>query len=370
MGGTAWDTVRSSERSLAEAISEHQPVLWVDPPASVVRARRQGLPSRSIVEEVGPRTLRLRPVTVPGVYRPGLSHVATRQCQRAIRRTLRSLNARADAVVVAGFIDLLDSVPGAVKVLYATDDWTAGASLMGLETSSVQRAEERQLRKADLVLAVSEPLQLRWTTDVHVPVLFPNGANVGYFAELAEHEPAPDVHLPRPIAGVVGQISARIDLRMLSAVADTGLSLLIVGPVQERQGANLEGLEALARRDNVLLAGERPFESLPGYYRWMSVGLTPYQDTAFNRASFPLKTLEYLAAGLPVVTSDLPADRLLGSDLIVSSSDPQRFAELAYAAAHAAPDPALVEARRALATQHSWDTRAEHLLDLIREIRT
>jgi hypothetical protein len=38
----------------------------------------------------------------------------------------------------------------------------------------------------------------------------------------------------------------------------------------------------------------------------MDVGLTPYADTPFNQASFPLKTLEYLSAGLPVVSTDLP----------------------------------------------------------------
>src|SRR5258708_23401667 len=47
----------------------------------------------------------------------------------------------------------------------------------------------------------------------------------------------------------------------------------------------------------------------------MDVGITPYRDTPFNRASFPLKTLEYLGAGLPVVSADLPAARWLRANL-------------------------------------------------------
>ncbi len=62
--------------------------------------------------------------------------------------------------------------------------------------------------------------------------------------------------------------------------------------------------------------GRRAFEELPAYLRLMNVGLTPYTDTPFNRASFPLKTLEYLAAGLPVVSTDLPATRWLNTDLV------------------------------------------------------
>jgi teichuronic acid biosynthesis glycosyltransferase TuaH len=366
VGGTRWGHTRSSERFLAGELARHRPVLWVDPPLSVARARLDGEAQvRSRVLQVGPQMARLTPSTVPGVTRLLLGRVATHQVGRAIRRSLRQLGASAQAVIVAGTIDLLDSVPGAVRVLYGTDDWVAGATLMGRQVGAVRRAEARQLRKADVVLAVSDRLQARWRGMGTDPVLLPNGADVRTMATVDSVAPAPDVDLRPPIAGLVGQISARIDLRMLSAVAARGVSLLLVGPILDSPGVRLEGLERLTSLDNVTLAGARPFESLPSYYRTMSVGLTPYRDTDFNNASFPLKTMEYLAAGLPVVSSDLRANSALDPHLIHSSADPEEFADLVVRVVNQAPTRRQVEARRAFAARHSWQVRAEQVLALI-----
>ena len=368
VGGTRWGDTRSSERFLADELARHRPVLWVDPPLSVVRAHQEDNPQlRSEVLRVGPHMTRLTPATIPGVTRPLLGNVAAQQIRRAIRRFLTDSGATAQAVIVAGMIDLLDSVPGAVRILYGTDDWVAGAALMGRRVGAVRRAEARQLRKADVVLAVSETLQDRWRRMGARTVLLPNGADVRTMAAVDSTAPARDVGLEPPIAGLVGQISARIDIRMLSAVAARGVSLLVVGPIFESPGVRLEGLEDLAALENVTFTGGRPFESLPSYYRTMSVGLTPYMNTDFNNASFPLKTLEYLAAGLPVVSSDLRANEALDPGLVHSSADPEEFAELVVRVAHEAPSRQQVEARRAFAAQHSWQVRAEQVLEIIDE---
>jgi teichuronic acid biosynthesis glycosyltransferase TuaH len=117
----------------------------------------------------------------------------------------------------------------------------------------------------------------------------------------------------------------------------------------------------LLDRPNVHYVGAVPFEELPQWFARIDVGLTPYADTAFNRASFPLKTLEYLAAGLPVVSTDLPASRRLAEESagIQLAGDRQAFADAVVksAADEAAPD--VVAQRRSVATRHSWATRAE-----------
>ena len=363
VGGTDWDGVRASERHLAEQLSLRGPVLWVDPPVSALRA--DGLNpfgGRPEVTRTG-STVRLTPTTVPGVTRLILRDVAARQCRRAIRSTLRDLGGQARAIIVASTIDLLDAAPGAVRVFYGTDDFVAGANLMGMDAAWVARSEARQVRRSDLVLAVSEPLCSRWEQMGGNAVLFPNGADTQAMRAVDDATPAQDVVLPHPIAGLVGHVSDRIDISLLGAVVDRGLSLLIVGPTPRT--SELPGLAELAARPNVQVTGPRPFEELPSYYRHMAVGLTPYRDTAFNRASFPLKTLEYLAAGLPVVTSVLPASDFMDSPLIATSSNPQKFAELAFAATAIAADPELIAERRTLADRFSWSRKADELLTLI-----
>ena len=59
----------------------------------------------------------------------------------------------------------------------------------------------------------------------------------------------------------------------------------------------------------------------------LDVGVVPYRDSPFNRGSFPLKTLEYLAAGRAVVATDLPAVRWLATDLISVATTPPAFAD-------------------------------------------
>ena len=97
----------------------------------------------------------------------------------------------------------------------------------------------------------------------------------------------------------------------------------------------------------------------------MHVGLLPYGDTAFNRGSFPLKTLEYLAAGRGVVATNLPTIRWLATDLITTASDPLGFADAVDRAVATPLTPELVQRRRDYAAGHSWDRRAEQLMSLM-----
>ena len=125
--------------------------------------------------------------------------------------------------------------------------------------------------------------------------------------------------------------------------------------------------------------GRVPAASVPAYLAAIDVGITPYTASDFNRASFPLKTLEYLAAGRPVVSTDLPGARWLLDDLAraglaVAGEGPTEVMTLAstpdefVSAVHRmAPGPrgGNEQARRAqcraFATRHSWARRADAL---------
>jgi len=89
----------------------------------------------------------------------------------------------------------------------------------------------------------------------------------------------------------------------------------------------------------------------------MTVGLVPYADSAFNRGSFPLKTLEYLAGGRATIATDLPSVRWLSTDLVTRASSEQ-FAGAVEMALSIPTDPAVVDSRRAFARTHDWDQRA------------
>jgi teichuronic acid biosynthesis glycosyltransferase TuaH len=169
---------------------------------------------------------------------------------------------------------------------------------------------------------------------------------------------------PTPVAGVVGQLNERIDVDLLSAVADTGVGLVLVGPRNARWSPT--GTKALLSRTNVHHVGAVPFEDVPRWLARIDVGLTPYTDSGFNRASFPLKTLEYLAAGLPVVSTDLPASRRLRQQTqhVWIASEPRSFADAVLQAASCPSGFDVVAQRRAVAELHSWATRADEFARL------
>lgn len=350
--GNPWDGNRFPDQHMAEALSAHLPVCYVDPP---VRGVRSGP-----LEEIRPGLWRARTVGIPGRERPGLHTLSLALWRRHLRRTVRSAGWRPAAVIAGTVEPLLDVLPGARRVLYGTDDFVAGAALMGVPRRRLERFEAAALATADVVVAISEALAERWRAMGHEVVTIPNGVDARHFAGVDELPWPDDVHLPAPVVGFVGHLSERIDLRLLEAVADRGWSLLLVGP---RQGTfELARITDLLSRPNVAWVGPKPYDALPAYLRAIDVGVVPYTMSAFNAASFPLKTLEYLAAGRAVVSTDLPAVRWLDTDLVRVADTPPAFADAVASAAAEPRRPQEMAARRAFAARHTWAARADELI--------
>jgi len=133
-------------------------------------------------------------------------------------------------------------------------------------------------------------------------------------------------------------------------------SFALVGPVGPGEpDADISAITAVA---NIHLLGPRSYGELPDVLRAADAGLIPYARNALTESIFPMKVYEYLAAGLPVVATPLPALADLAD--VTTAGDPQGLAELL--------DDALSdgdEARRAersgAAASHSWDRRLEEI---------
>jgi teichuronic acid biosynthesis glycosyltransferase TuaH len=356
-----WDGMRLADQPVAEHLARLAPVLYVDPPMSLLTPLRRPTRAAALREPrlrlLGPSLARLTPVVLPGMERPGMSLVTAVLAGRALRRAVAALGGSVRAVIAtSAIVPLLGACRAPLAVHWLQDDYVSGARLLGRGARRVARGEARVAARADCVVTASQLLADRWRARGHRTVLIPNGCDDAVLAAV-DSAPLPgDVDLPAPIAGFVGHLGERIDLRLLEAVAIRGHSLLLVGPRHPRFDA--ARLRHLLSFPNVRWVGPKPAAALPSYLRVMDVGLVPYGDTAFNRGSFPLKTLEYLAAGRGVVATDLPAVRWLGTDLIRARAGAGPFAE-AVAEALAEPrTPALVERRRAFAAEHGWSRRA------------
>jgi teichuronic acid biosynthesis glycosyltransferase TuaH len=146
----------------------------------------------------------------------------------------------------------------------------------------------------------------------------PHGVDIELFGPVADGKvPPPNelVNRPRPRLGLVGNIEDRIDVDLVEALAMGSGSVTLVGPVN---------LPSVVRqrldRAGCFFAGPVPYHDVPKWLAGLDVALVPYRTTELIRRSRPLKLLDYLAAGRPVVSTDMPAARELEPHVTVASS--------------------------------------------------
>ena len=353
---------RFADQQLAEALAAMHPVLYVDPASSVVSRRRHPELRDAYAEPklrpIAPNLTRLSPSALPGMERPGMAAVTSALTARAIRHSARELGARRIALLdTSPLAPVMGRCGESLRVYWAQDDYAGLAELVGLSQRRMTDGERRLLRRADVVIAANPRVADRLREGGRPVELIPFGCDAEAFARAGSAEPPEDIALPRPIAGFMGHIGDRIDLRMLAAVAETGSSLLLIGPRHPRFDAS--ALDGLLARGNVQWVGPKEFGALPGYLGSIDVGLVPYNHSAFNEGSFPLKALEYLGAGLRVVATDLPAVRWLDSPDIAIEDEPAPFAQAVRKALKAPGGQKARQRRQVFARRHTWDARAQ-----------
>ncbi len=365
VSGSRWDGTKYASHHVAKALAQYAPVLYVDPPLSPkMRLKAYGLRGLAGfgLRIAQPRIAVVTPPALPFPGRAALVPFTNWLIRRATRRATRALGSDVHAVLLFAPGRALFGVCGErIAVYYAKDDFSAATDLTGGSAERARAAEQWAADHADIVVAHSPILMDRWRA--YDPIFIPNGVDPDAFASAPVTEVAHDVELARPIVGFVGAISNRIDLSLLEAIVNRGRSLLLIGHQQTTFAA--EKLDRLRSLPNVQWIGRTPYEALPSYLAAMDVGIVPYTDTAFNRASFPLKTLEYLAAGLPVVSTPLPAIEWLATSLIRMESEAGSFADAVDDAIREGVGPEPVAARQAFAREHSWEARVRTLAGVL-----
>jgi hypothetical protein len=212
------------------------------------------------------------------------------------------------------------------------------------------------LGEADVVFAGGRSLHREASLHRDGPVhLFPSGVETKHYARARSlrqpHE--------RPVAGYVGVVDERLDLRLIEEVA-SGLpdwDLRIVGPVAKISP------DDLPVAPNLTYAGFRPYAELPCVMAGFDVALMPFGLTAATRSISPTKTLEYLAAGLPVVSTRVPDVVTDFGEVVRLADDGPQFAA-ACREALTRPQTENAARLRSASRRHEWDTiaRAMHQL--------
>jgi UDP-galactopyranose mutase len=221
----------------------------------------------------------------------------------------------------------------------------------------IARREAALMAQADIVLCGGRSLYEARKARHHNIHCVPSGVDVAHFARGAGGlpEPADQAGLPRPRLGFYGVIDERMDLDLLAEMARLRpeWSFVMVGPVVKIAEGDLP------RAANIHWLGRKDYAELPAYAAGWDVALMPFALNASTEFISPTKTPEYMASGLPVVST--PVRDVVSGYGEFESVEIARDAKGFVAGCEAflsAPDSARAhwrsEARDCLADQ-SWD---------------
>jgi len=175
------------------------------------------------------------------------------------------------------------------------------SAFLGASPQLLER-EEQLLQRADVVFT-GGPSLFRAKQNRHANVhCFPSSVNASHFAKAnSVPEAADQALLPHPRLGYFGVIDERMDLGLLDAMAQAhpDWQIVMVGPVVKVDAA------ALPRRSNIHFLGMRDYAQLPEYLAGWDVCLLPFALNESTRFISPTKTLEYMAAERPIVSTPI-----------------------------------------------------------------
>lgn len=361
---TPWDGAPLTERHLAAGLAPSRRVLYVEPPvgpgATGWRAAGRARRVHAGVDVLTPRAL---PCPDRSAGWPWSRHTVARQIRRARDRA----GMRSPLLVdFALRFDVAGLVGERATVAYLKDGCATAAARMGVPAARLRSSADRALARAALVVTPSRELAAEAVGRTGGEILeLPPGCD-------ALRPPgAPDpaiLAVPGPRIGLVGALDARIDWDLVGGVA--GLrpdwSFVLVGPRPQRSDAAAE--RALAHA-NVHELGRRAAHDVPSVLSALDAAIVPFRvDDAAAVRSTPLRTLEFLAAGLPVVATPIPAHRRLAPSVRLAGD--VATTALALTDELARDDRDRRAARRRFAAANDWSHRCEVLDVALRDVWT
>ncbi len=348
-----WDFVYQRPQHLLTRLAEHYKICFFEEPS--FRPGQGGLecstphPNITVCK---PHT----PVEMPGFHDDHLPY---------LKKMVRELVRDGEETIVWFYtpmaLPLLQELPASLVVYDCMDELAAFKNpprqLLQRENSLLKRAE---------IVFTGGPSLYNAKKDRHPNVhCFPSSVDVQHFAQALDRANAHPAHrdIPGPRLGFYGVIDERFDTELIGKLAQAHpqWQIVLVGPVVKIDPATLP------RHENIHYLGQQSYEDLPKLLAGWDVCLMPFAMNESTRFISPTKSLEYMAAELPIVSTPVRDVVDLHSDVVAIAGTPEEFIAACEAALliSAEERASQVQQMRDKLTRTSWNATAIAMRDLM-----
>jgi len=366
-----WDADPTSKHQVMKILARSNRVLWVNS----IGLRRPGATaqdaSRIIAKVkkfargpvcVAPNLHVLTPLAIPFHDMPGVPTINAWLLSRYIRSQAKRLGMTRFQMwsFMPTTAPLVPYLKPDKLIYYCVDEWSA---FTFLNSQLMEQMEHSLIRQSHVVITTAEKLyasKRHLNPNTH---LISHGVDSEHFAQTqsASTEVAAELHgLPKPVIGFWGLIGEWIDLDLIRLVAQRHpeWSIALIGKADVSCAA-FQGMP------NIHLIGPRSYKALPGFAKGFTAAILPFKVNRLTENVNPIKLREYLAAGLPVVSTALPEVKQYEKVIAIAHS-PDEFVTYLEAAVLDTSESATNKRREAI-SQDSWEARVEHMSRLVEE---
>lgn len=260
------------------------------------------------------------------------------------------------------FVTLAPMIPHSGIVYDCMDQLT----LFRFAPKELEKNEKKLLSLADVVFAGGKSLfrdKSRFNPNTY---LFPSSIDADHFKQADRTQlpiPSDIASIRHPIAGYHGVIDERIDYELLDRLSTRlpQVSFVFIGPTTKIDK------ETLPYRSNIHYLGQKDYRSLPAYLAAFDVAIMPFEANDSTTYISPTKTLEFMASGIPTVSTliyDIYTDY---ADVVTIAGDDRAFAA---AISYYLNEPTLlkkkrIEKQKRIVSKTSWEDTAKEMSRLM-----
>jgi glycosyltransferase involved in cell wall biosynthesis len=355
-----WDFVWQRPQHLLSRIAKHRRVLFVEEPMTTLEASEPFIEAR----EVAPNVTTIR-MFQPADHHHWIGHgdpTTALTYTRLFNHYLTKHVVRNPALwlYTPMGMEFADNIRHQLLIYDVMDELSTfkGASHL------LREREAAILREADIVFTGGASLYEAKCQFNENTYLFPSGVEIEHFAQAASPQllelPADIASIPHPTLGYYGVIDERMDLNLIAHMASAHPEwyMVLIGPVVKIDAADLP------QAPNIYYLGMKTYQELPSYLARFDVALIPFAVNEATRFLSPTKTLEYMAAHKPIVSTPIhDVEVIYGSIVKIGHTCEEFVAHVEAALREDHGEKRMVE--DAILAKHTWDSIADQMEQII-----